>query len=482
MGVTPLECKIQTSALRIAPLERAARVNPLATSLLLLASDVAANTAALTLGILLWRQINPAAMNLNYLELWPVVALVVVVYYFSGLYAPCGLNPPEELKRTTEGTAVVCMVLTGTIFLSKDIGLYSRGAFLVAGVLSSVLVPAGRAALRKRMGAKAWWGAPVVILGGGKAGVAAGETLRKQPWLGLKPVAYLDDDPDLRVAGPLSMAPLLAASWNIRHAIIAVPNLDRERLASILHHASAYTYVIVIPDLFGMATLWVSTRDIGGVLGLEVRQNLLMPLNRCVKRLLDVVLASILGVLSLPIVIAAAIAVRLTSAGPVLYLHQREGAGGARIRIPKLRTMYANAEELLAQHLADSAAARDEWKRYCKLKHDPRILPRVGRFLRRTSIDELPQLWSVLRGDMSLVGPRPFYKDHPFESDTAFRTLRAGVKPGLTGLWQVTSRSDGEVSVQKALDTYYIRNWSLWLDVHILARTILVVLFGRGAY
>ena len=474
MGVTPLECKLQAAALRVAPSESVARVNPLATSMALLASDVAAIATALTLGIVLWRQVNPTAMNLNYLSLWPVAALVILVYYFSGLYAPCGLNPPEELKKTTEGIGVVCMVLTAGIFLSKDVGAYSRGVFVVAGVLSSVLVPGGRAALRKWAGARPWWGAPVVVLGGGSAGVSVSEALRAQPWLGLKPVAYLDEE--------LGMAPLLASAWNVRHAIIAAPDLDRERLAVILEYAAAFPYVIVIPNLFGMATLWVSTRDIGGVLGLEVRQNLLLPLNRAIKRLLDIVLASALGVLALPVVIAGAIAVRLASRGPVLYLHEREGAAGARIRVPKLRTMYANAQELLAEHLAQSPAAREEWMRYCKLKHDPRVLPRIGHFLRRTSIDELPQLWSVLRGDMSLVGPRPFYKDHPFESDMAFRALRARVQPGLTGLWQVTARSNGDVNVQKALDTYYIRNWSLWLDLHILARTIGVVLFGTGAY
>ena len=334
MGVTPFECKIQTSALRVRPLESAGRVNPLATSLLLLAGDIAAIATALTLGILLWRQVNPAAMNLNYLGLWPVVALVILVYYFSGLYAPCGLNPPEELKRTTEGTAVVCMALTAGIFLSKDIGLYSRGVFVVSGVLCSVLVPSGRALLRKCLGAKPWWGAPVVILGASKTGSAVSETLRTQPWLGLKPVACLDDDPDLAVAGPLAMAPLLASNWNVRHAIVAVPNLDRARLAAILQYASAYPYVIVIPDLFGMATLWVSTRDIGGVLGLEVRQNLLMPLNRYLKRALDVVIALTLGILALPVIIGSAIAVLLVSPGRPFYIHEREGAGGFAFAFP----------------------------------------------------------------------------------------------------------------------------------------------------
>jgi len=143
--------------------------------------------------------------------------------------------------------------------------------------------------------------------------------------------------------------------------------------------------------------------------------------------------------------------------------------------------MHPDAEAHLTRVLA-SPQVRAEWARHFKLRKDARILPGVGRFLRRTSFDELPQLWSVLKGEMSLVGPRPFPRYHLEGFGPRFRALRSRVKPGLTGLWQVSDRADGGLEVQEALDTYYIRNWSLWLDLYILARTVRAVLFPKGAY
>jgi lipopolysaccharide/colanic/teichoic acid biosynthesis glycosyltransferase len=178
----------------------------------------------------------------------------------------------------------------------------------------------------------------------------------------------------------------------------------------------------------------------------------------------------------------AALWIKLSSPGPAFYRQEREGFEGRRLSVWKLRTMYQNSDEMLESWLADHPEDREKWSRYFKLPHDPRILPFIGRLLRRTSLDELPQLWAVLQGEMSLVGPRPFPDYHLRHFSDEFRALRTRVLPGLTGLWQVSARGDGDVEVQQALDTYYIRNWSPWMDFYILARTVAAVLLARGAY
>jgi lipopolysaccharide/colanic/teichoic acid biosynthesis glycosyltransferase len=170
------------------------------------------------------------------------------------------------------------------------------------------------------------------------------------------------------------------------------------------------------------------------------------------------------------------------SPGPALFWQDREGRKGGTIRVPKIRTMMPDAERRMEELLRSDPALRDEWESAFKLKDDPRVIPVVGRLFRRFSIDELPQLWTVVLGQMSLVGPRPFPAYHLDALSPHARRLRDEVRPGITGLWQVTSRGRAGVEAQQAHDVYYIRNWSVWLDLHILARTVGVVLSGRGAY
>jgi Undecaprenyl-phosphate galactose phosphotransferase WbaP len=455
-----------------------------------LTADIIAILAATALGVAVWHEVNVSVSMTSYFDRSAVAALVVLVYYCFGLYTPFGINPAEELRRSVLAMAVVSLVLIAGAFFAKDAASYSRGALLLSSVLGSVLIPCARSVVRGRLASRDWWGVPVVVLGAGETAASLIENLHRQPDFGLKPVACLDDDPrkhgycaGIPVVGPLSDAPTLAVSLGIRHAVVAMPGIERERLVSVLaRYGAAFSNVIVIPNLFGIASLWVSTRDIGGVLGLEVRQNLLVPVNRWLKRAMDITLGGAFGLLAIPLVAVAGIWIKLASAGSMFYTQEREGETGTAIRVRKLRTMHRDADELLTRHLEDCPAAMGEWLQYCKLKNDPRIVPGVGHLLRRSSLDELPQLWSVLKGEMSLVGPRPFPRYHLDRFDPEFRSLRTRVKPGLTGLWQVSARNDGDLGVQKALDSYYIRNWSLWLDLHILARTAKAVLFAKGAY
>jgi len=214
-----------------------------------------------------------------------------------------------------------------------------------------------------------------------------------------------------------------------------------------------------------------------------MKANLLLPLPRLVKRALDLTVVIVGGLLFLPLIMLIAALIKLTSPGPVFYRQQRIGYGGRRFQVWKYRTMVKDAEMILERHLATNPSARKEWERDSKLKNDPRIT-RVGHWLRKTSLDELPQIWNVLTGEMSLVGPRPimnceFLKYRSYQE--GFQ-LYAKVLPGITGLWQVSGRSNTTYDKRVDLDTYYVRNWSPWLDLYILARTAKAVLRREGAY
>jgi lipopolysaccharide/colanic/teichoic acid biosynthesis glycosyltransferase len=200
-----------------------------------------------------------------------------------------------------------------------------------------------------------------------------------------------------------------------------------------------------------------------------------------VKRTIDAVLGAVFAAVALPVILVSGVLIKLVSPGPMFYSQEREGLNGVRFKVLKLRTMYSDAEQRLCATLAQNPDLARQWKETMKLNPDPRIVPVVGQFLRRFSIDEIPQLFAVISGQMSLVGPRPFPEYHLNLFEARFRRLRNSVRPGLTGMWQVMIRSAGDVKAQELYDTFYIRNWSLWLDVYILARTIFAVVAGSGA-
>ena len=230
-----------------------------------------------------------------------------------------------------------------------------------------------------------------------------------------------------------------------------------------------------------LQSLYLPTRTLGGGIGIEISNAARLQHYRWVKRLLDLLISIPAAIVTLPLVAVLALAIKFTFRESAFFTQDRVGREGRIFRVFKIRTMYDEGERRLADHFKCHPEARVEWERFFKLSNDPRILPRLGTAIRRWSLDELPQLWNVIRGDMSLVGPRPFPEYHTARFDEHFRLLRASVLPGLTGLWQVSSRSDGDLSVQRAQDLFYIRNQSLWLDFYIILQTIPAILSAKGA-
>jgi Undecaprenyl-phosphate galactose phosphotransferase WbaP len=366
-------------------------------------------------------------------------------------------------------------------------GVLSRGVLLGTLVFALVLPHIAEIWIRKMLIRRDCWGIPVLLLGAGKSGSALARTLVRQPELGLKPVGFLDDHPDtwnrmvegVPVLGPLRLAPDFEATAEA--AIISMADLDKNATSALLHDLE-FPRLIVLPDLAGSASLWVTARDLGGSLGFEIKKNLMLRRNLLLKTTMDRAIALPLFLASLPVLVLASIWIKLASRGPAFYRQTRQGLAGSRLAVWKLRTMHVGADGQLEEWFRAHPVDREYWKLHFKLKRDPRVVPVIGRLLRTTSLDELPQLWSVLKGEMSLVGPRPLPDYHLEQFPREFRALRTRVLPGLTGLWQVSARSDGDLKVQEALDTYYIRNWSPWLDLYVVARTVMAVLRARGAY
>ena len=408
-----------------------------------------------------------------YTQLWPFAVVLPAVFLFLGLYPGAGLGPVETLRRLTLGTSGSFAFLGVASFLFKAGATYSRVTFLIAWLLSLVAVPLMRG-LTSALTKSARWSEPAVLIGSGGLADQAEQALLTSRFLGYVPTRRLEEIPSQQQAEAL-------AAEGFTTAILAPGNsAGLEQSFRVLE--GYFSRIVTLRGGQGLPVDGIRALNLGGVLGTEFRDDLLIRRNQLLKRLVDLAIGSLLLLLSAPVILLAAVLVKLCDRGPAFYSQVREGVGGKRFRVHKIRTMCVDAEKRLQDEFERRPELRREWQRSFKLTDDPRIIPGVGRFLRRWSIDELPQLSSVVSGDMSLVGPRPFPEYHLQGFSPDFRRLRSRVRPGLTGLWQVMVRSEGSIAQQESFDTYYIRNWSIWLDLYVLAQTLLAVVKGRGAF
>ncbi len=485
---TDAEAKARALARVLAPTKRQVRTRSLLTLLIMIAVDLVALAIALT-SVVLVRYYAGGQFTLDiYAQLWPVLGLFIIGYAWAGLYPGIPYNPITELRRVFFVTAAVYLLLGSVTFITRDAETYSRLIFLTASVLSVFTIIGGRAITRAVCAHRPWWGHSVVILGGGRTGRRIVKLLRRKPGIGLKPIAILDDTPTPRpsFAGTptihgIDRAVDLAKQHPHLFFMVVIAVFPRKKLIDLLDdHQHLFRHLIVLPDFHGISSLGVVAHDFQGTLGIAVQQRLLDWRRRAFKRLLDILAVLAISPFVLPIMILIAIVVGIQTRGKIFFGQQRIGLDGKPFTAWKFRTMLPNADVLLEQYLETHPDMRRQWQWTGKFKQDPRVLP-VGHFLRRFSLDELPQIWNVLVGDMAVVGPRPII-DSERSRYGRYMNLYQHVRPGLTGLWQVSGRNDTTYHDRVRLDVYYVRNWSVWLDIYILAKTPFIVLGGHGAY
>jgi Undecaprenyl-phosphate galactose phosphotransferase WbaP len=423
----------------------------------------------------------------SYLHLVPLLPLFLLVYSAIGLYSGISLGSPEELRRLTLSSTLVSLFLAVITLSFRGTGTVFTWTMAEALLLSVVFVPLTRVCLRLKFSQVDWWGYPTVVFGDRRNAEAVIRTLLDEPGLGLKPIGYYGIEGSIgSIYGVPAVANgdlgnLIAQIDGPAYAVLTACEASRHELTPVVEsYRRHFSHILVIPDFSGFACLWVNPKNVGGLLGLEVYQQVFVPSRQILKRSIDLLFTTLIGLIALPILLLVAIAIKIDSPGPVFFSHRRIGRGGKEFHAWKFRSMISNAESVLQDYLDKNPAAREEWAASHKLKNDPRVT-KLGQFLRKSSLDEFPQLWNVLRGEMSLVGPRPIVRDEIARYGIDFEKYK-WVQGGLTGLWQVSGRSDTSYTDRVNYDCFYVHNWSVWLDLCILFRTIGTVLSRAGAF
>ena len=383
--------------------------------------------------------------------------------------------------------AKVLVVILALAFIMRPL-VYSRLLLLEAGVAITVMLALGRIislVILQRLRKQGKGLKRIVIVGAGEVGRRVIRTIVARSNLGYKIMGYVDDNPDKggasigRIEGLGAIDQLGAGLDNMEvdEVIITLPWTQHRRILSVLRECELRGIKArIVPDFFQLSLSQVESSDLGGVPLISVRKIAFSPVALFSKRALDVLGALVGFTLGAPIFALIAYAIKRDSKGPVFFGQERVGKNGKHFTIYKFRSMYVGAEKKIEQLDALNEADGPLFK----MRDDPRIT-KVGSFLRRTSMDELPQLFNVLKGEMSLVGPRPPTPEE-VEAYQTWHKKRLVVPPGMTGLWQVSGRSDLTFDEMVLLDIYYIENWSMWLDINILLRTLPKVILGEGAY
>jgi exopolysaccharide biosynthesis polyprenyl glycosylphosphotransferase len=428
---------------------------------------------------------NEAVIH-NYIYLatvliWSFVAIVLSVYDPRRT-----LRAVDEFQQVGVALVVSALCLSGFVFFSfKDL---SRYLFLYFFLIDAVLLFGWRILYRivRRLGnGRLTPPRKVLIIGAGKVGCLTAETLFENAWMGFHPIGFADDDPTKQqcmitgfpVLGTVAETADIVARYAVDEIVIALPLSAYEKVVQLsLELQNQPVTVRVVPDYFNLALFRAAVEQLGGMPLINLRAPALNDYQRLVKRCFDLIVGTFALVLALPFMLIITLLIKRDSPGPIIFQQQRVGENGKLFWMLKFRTMIDGAEA----HLGDVLRRNETGEILFKTPNDPRVT-RLGHFLRRTSLDELPQLVNVLKGDMSLVGPRP---ELPWLVDRyePWQRKRFAVPQGMTGWWQVNGRSTRPMHLYTEDDLYYIQNYSLLLDIRILWKTLWVVIRRKGAF
>ncbi len=422
----------------------------------------------------------------------PFAALLVIIcllsYRFSGIYPfRPGRSLIEETYTIGTATTLAVVILSAINLIYEPLG-YSRLLFLYTAVFVTLFLGISRFFLGHLRAHLRQYGLGVnhvLLVGAGDVGRMVMRTAVARPELGYHVVGFLDDNPrkgqtdigPFRALGPIANFQDVLRQGRIDNVIICLPWQSHPTIQQLLQLCEQHELrAQIVPDYFHLTRNQIQVEDFNGIPLLSTRELSIQGWNYIVKRTTDLLLSVVAGLVAGPLMLLIALAIRLDSPGPIIYTQTRIGKNGKPFPCYKFRSMVVDAEARKQEIAAFNEASGPLFK----MRDDPRQT-RVGRFIRRFSLDELPQLYNVIHGEMSLIGPRP---NLPTEVDAyqEWHKKRLAASPGITGLWQVSGRSDLTFDEMVLLDIYYVENWSLALDFHILLRSIPAVLWAKGAY
>ncbi|MCH3915381.1 MAG: undecaprenyl-phosphate galactose phosphotransferase WbaP [Acidaminococcaceae bacterium] len=414
----------------------------------------------------------------------------MVYFQVAGLY-----RKRMQFWQIVEKLFAACVYGTVTIvlllYVTHIAGSTSRLYVALLWVFTFLFVGIFRYIVKKILEKAGALQLPVLLIGAGKTANLLVKGFSEDVGLGYRILGVLDDNAEagkslehnIPYLGTFDDAEKIIRRTRVKDVVIAAPGLSTKNLSELIYRIQPLVKNLsFVPDLIGLPVGGLEVESLFNekLMLLNLHNNLAHAYNRVIKFVFDMVLTVVGTICISPILLLLIVLIKHDSPGPVIFAHRRIGRHGKYFMCYKFRTMCIDAQNKLEQYLKDNPEMREEWEKDFKLKDDPRIT-RIGHFLRKTSLDELPQIFNVLKGDMSLVGPRPIIKaEVPRYGDYINDYFM--VRPGITGMWQVNGRSDTTYDERVGMDSWYVRNWAVWLDVMLLFRTFKAVFKGKGAY